>query len=435
MGTAHSGAKVILDRCNVEVQDRAFWLELAMRPKTATAVFFDVTADVCKERIKARRNHPTIPFGSGETALGSFAKKLVPPTREEGFSSVRVVKTIQDAEKLVREFGGVVTPFEEEEQDVEAVTAEIEELSKSPSNGDDGTSGEASEEASSSSSPAPKKEAAPAATRGPVAKPVTKGGASKKPQPHGKKGKETRKADSDDDDGGNEEGGYFKFPRTRHIHDMGSATRDDLLFSAQEAKEFFSKGNVVSVEEKVDGANMGFSISSNFEIRTQNRAHFVNSSTHRQFSQLDAWVEEHRAALFEILEPGRHILFGEWLYAKHSVYYSRLPGYFLAFDIFDKQEERFLSRQERTRRLEGSGIPVVPLMHYGPIQSQEELLAFLERPSQLAEGNIEGIYCRIDDGPHLRIRGKIVRSEFMQQIEQPWTHQTLVKNKVEYSYD
>jgi hypothetical protein len=39
-----------------------------------------------------------------------------------------------------------------------------------------------------------------------------------------------------------------------------------------------------------------------------------------------------------ILEPGRHILFGEWCRAQHSVFYSRLPDYFLAFDIWDRYE-------------------------------------------------------------------------------------------------
>lgn len=32
--------------------------------------------------------------------------------------------------------------------------------------------------------------------------------------------------------------------------------------------------------------------------------------------------------LFKVL-GNRHILYGEWLYAKHSVYYDNLPHYFL----------------------------------------------------------------------------------------------------------
>ena len=31
------------------------------------------------------------------------------------------------------------------------------------------------------------------------------------------------------------------------------------------------------------------------------------------------------------------VLFGEWCLARHSVPYTRLPGYFIAFDIYSKR--------------------------------------------------------------------------------------------------
>ena len=33
---------------------------------------------------------------------------------------------------------------------------------------------------------------------------------------------------------------------------------------------------------------------------------------------------------------GWSIPYGEWLYAKHSVHYRKLPHYFFEFDIYDK---------------------------------------------------------------------------------------------------
>ena len=165
----------------------------------------------------------------------------------------------------------------------------------------------------------------------------------------------------------------FKFPRTRHLFDAGGkgVSRDDLLMDEGEEQLFYSPGpsskrggprkpqQLVAIEEKVDGANLGISIGGDFEIRVQNRSHFVNSKTHKQFSTLGAWVEAHSASLFQILEPERHVLFGEWLYAKHSIYYTGLPGNFMAFDLYDQEVGRFFSWRERNRRLEGTGIPVV----------------------------------------------------------------------------
>ena len=43
----------------------------------------------------------------------------------------------------------------------------------------------------------------------------------------------------------------------------------------------------------------------------------------------------------------RFILFGEWLYARHSIHYRRLPHYFFEFDIYDKQQEAFLDLDAR----------------------------------------------------------------------------------------
>ena len=38
---------------------------------------------------------------------------------------------------------------------------------------------------------------------------------------------------------------------------------------------------------------------------------------------------------------------GEWLYAKHSIHYTRLPDYFLAFDLYDRRTGVFHSSAER----------------------------------------------------------------------------------------
>lgn len=158
----------------------------------------------------------------------------------------------------------------------------------------------------------------------------------------------------------------FKFPRTKHLFDAGGqgVSRDDLIMDAGEESLFYTRRGAqlpatVIIEEKVDGANLGISIGLDMKLSVQNRSHYVNSKTHKQFSCLDRWLDDHSAALFEVLEPGRHVLFGEWLYAKHSIYYTQLPGYFMAFDIFDKHESKFYSTRMRNEKLESTGIPVV----------------------------------------------------------------------------
>ena len=155
----------------------------------------------------------------------------------------------------------------------------------------------------------------------------------------------------------------FKFPRTRHLVDAGGSaiTRDDLLMTKKEAKDFLT-GNIITVEEKIDGANIGFTVDENYTIRAQNRAHFVSSNSHRQFSTLDTWISQNSEALLRVLNNGQFILFGEWMYAKHSIYYTNLPSYFIAFDIYNAHNGTFVSKRERDRMLEGTRIHAVPLV-------------------------------------------------------------------------
>eukprot|EP00607_Mallomonas_marina_P001766 CAMPEP_0182437082 /NCGR_PEP_ID=MMETSP1167-20130531/84793_1 /TAXON_ID=2988 /ORGANISM="Mallomonas Sp, Strain CCMP3275" /LENGTH=435 /DNA_ID=CAMNT_0024629873 /DNA_START=1644 /DNA_END=2948 /DNA_ORIENTATION=- len=103
-----------------------------------------------------------------------------------------------------------------------------------------------------------------------------------------------------------------KFPRTCHLRDIGSVTRDDKLLDARLVRDLVESGKPVYVEEKVDGANMGISITLDGTIQVQNRSHVIDSNYHPQFKPLDKWLARHSADLWEILEPGRHILYGEW---------------------------------------------------------------------------------------------------------------------------
>jgi atypical dual specificity phosphatase len=187
----------------------------------------------------------------------------------------------------------------------------------------------------------------------------------------------------------------FKFPRTKHLFDAGGSgvSRDDLLMDPGEEGVFYSrcskgrgkgksskgasgKGVAVAMEEKVDGANLGLSMDKDtLQFKVQNRSHYINSKTHRQFGSLDSWLSEHSEGLYKILgsEPGRHVLFGEWVYATHSIAYTRLPDYFLAFDVYDLKVEKFLSWRERNKRLKGTGIHPVRLIAEETLSGREDV--------------------------------------------------------------
>lgn len=110
-----------------------------------------------------------------------------------------------------------------------------------------------------------------------------------------------------------------------------------------------------------------------------------------------------------------------------------MPDYFLAFDIFDKKENKFYSRKRRDAILEGTGIESINLIGRGKY-SAEELTSLLDRDSMYYDGKVEGIYVRIEDDEFVKTRGKIVRSDFIQEIESHWSKQQLVKNIIYKTY-
>lgn len=222
---------------------------------------------------------------------------------------------------------------------------------------------------------------------------------------------------------------FFKFTSTYHLFDCGgTVTRTDKVFSPDQGKKFYNEP--VVIEEKVDGANIGFSLSKEGDILVQNRGNYITSSSHPQFKLLDRWLRQHEDALFELLIKG-YILFGEWCYAKHTIRYDRLPDWFLAFDIWDIHQRKFLSRQRRHQLLEPLHIAEVHMIGEFAVTRPKLEHMLLHTQSQYHDGPIEGLYMRLD-GPegYLIDRAKIVRPGFIQSIEEHWTKQTLVRNSL-----
>lgn len=107
------------------------------------------------------------------------------------------------------------------------------------------------------------------------------------------------------------------------------------------------------VQEKVDGANMGISwnIMSGDAPILRNRNHILRKGFHaktpakKQFQPAWNYVHEHEEDIKKITEiyGSELTVYGEWLYAKHSLEYDKLPDLFLAYDIYSAKDFNFLS--------------------------------------------------------------------------------------------
>lgn len=218
----------------------------------------------------------------------------------------------------------------------------------------------------------------------------------------------------------------FKFPHTPHLAWLGSAApRADKVLTEAEARTMLS-GDVV-VEEKVDGANVGLSVRASGEIVAQNRGTVLGPGAHAQFQPLWPWVAARREQLARALGENL-VLFGEWCFAVHSVRYSRLPDWFLGFDVYELGVGRFWSTRRRDALLAAVGVAPVPRLGEGRFDLKG-LVATLG-PSHVGDGPMEGVYVRRDDGDWLAQRAKVVRAEFVQSIGEHWSARPVERNRL-----
>ena len=231
----------------------------------------------------------------------------------------------------------------------------------------------------------------------------------------------------------------YKYPRTRHIE--GSRLQVGDMADDKPIKDL--AGEHLIVEEKLDGANSAVSFDVDGSLLLQSRGHFLNGGgRERHFALLKTWAAAHAHVLHPVLGH-RFVIYGEWMYAKHTVFYDRLPHYFMEFDVLDRNTGVFLSTSARRSLLTGLPIMPVPVVHEGEISSVDHLSS-MTRPTPYKSANwrdalvkaaelsgsrpdmvdqqtedsdlAEGLYIKQEDADHVVDRFKFVRADFLQAI-------------------
>jgi len=226
--------------------------------------------------------------------------------------------------------------------------------------------------------------------------------------------------------------GFFRFPHTPHIAWLAKGEpRDDKVLSPAEVQSLLA--HVVVVEEKLDGANLGFSLDARGQVQAQNRGQYLQPPFAGQFARLPDWLahagDRVELALLDLMATPV-ILFGEWCAARHSLGYDRLPDWFILFDVYDKIQGRFWSVQRRNALAETYGFATVPRLYEG-LATLDQLKALLkETLSCYRSGSLEGVVIRHDSADWCEARAKLVRPDFTQAIEEHWSRRRVEWNRL-----
>jgi hypothetical protein len=152
-------------------------------------------------------------------------------------------------------------------------------------------------------------------------------------------------------------------------------------------------------------------------------------------------------------------MFGEWLYAKHTIFYTELPHYFLEFDIYDRRDDAFLSTERRVDLLKQAPFVVsVKVLHAGAVPSVPALTALIGPSHFIAPGHLrrlealchergldpaqalretdgsglmEGLYIKAEQDGVVKRRYKYIRAGFLQTVfdsQSHWMDRPLLPN-------
>ena len=238
----------------------------------------------------------------------------------------------------------------------------------------------------------------------------------------------------------------LRYPRTPHVEGSRQQVGDSDVAMIPFVE---LEGRHLVVEEKLDGANAAVRFEGR-ELVLQSRGHVLDGGPReRHFDLFKRWAHAHRDALFSVLGT-RYVAYGEWMHARHTIYYDALPHWWLEFDVLDREEDVFLSTARRRALLAGSPIVSVPVLHEGALADRAALEA-LVRPSRAKSGAwraalqraiarsgvrdveravretdpsdlAEGLYIKVEDEARVVARAKWVRGTFLQAVDQSGSH-------------
>lgn len=252
-----------------------------------------------------------------------------------------------------------------------------------------------------------------------------------------------------------------KYPRTRHIrgsrfqhgdHDLEAVPWEEL------------QGKHLVIEEKMDGANAGISFDENGKLLIQSRGHYLRGGPReKHFDLLKTWAAARQDEFREILGT-RYVMYGEWLYAKHTFFYDALPHYFMEFDVLDLETNEFLSTPARDKllRFASSAAHPVKVLWAGKFDHLDTLKSMITRSyfinddmtrlqhlveAAVAAGvdpqdavkhtdmkpQMEGLYVKWEDEHRVLGRYKFVRDSFTNAIldqEEHWHDRPIIANRL-----
>lgn len=132
-----------------------------------------------------------------------------------------------------------------------------------------------------------------------------------------------------------------------------------------------------------------------------------------------------------------HHVFGEWLYAKHTIHYRgplALSDYFMIFAVYQSCIDRWASQDYVSRTAKDMGVPTVPVIGKYRFGTEREAKATIAETAEKAihQGH-EGVVVWAEEAFPMEAFGrcvaKYVRPNHV-QTDEHWRHKAIVPNEL-----
>lgn len=210
-----------------------------------------------------------------------------------------------------------------------------------------------------------------------------------------------------------------EYQRIPHLNKESNMTHDDICL--EHDIEFPLK---VWVQEKIDGANMGISWFDDAPI-IRNREHIlkkgyskIKTPAKKQFTSAWNWVHSHEQDIKTIQKTWQSpiTIYGEWMNYVHSIKYNKLPDYFIAYDIWSVEDNKFLAPDIVENLLLGTNISYIKPIEV-QFNSLNDIITMSEKKSDYRDGIVEGIVLKTKTGDFLDSTWKIVNKHFQRRLD------------------
>lgn len=218
-----------------------------------------------------------------------------------------------------------------------------------------------------------------------------------------------------------------KYPRTPHLPWSPGATSDDKMLSSVD--HFLNVPLIIT--EKMDGSNLCMT-SHNVFARSHN-----GPPTHVSFDLAKSLHSQVRRSI-----PNGISVFGEYVFAVHSIRYEQLPGYFLAFGVREDSTGLWWSWDMVCEMAKELNVPTVRVAYdssyFGMFETAQQLeaqtkLEFLTANKGKWDNSVsEGVVVRLagEYTDFSKSVAKYVRANHV-QTDQHWTKKEVERNKLD----